>query len=73
MQAEYARVPHATTTLVKIPDPVTDDQAIMISDVMPTGWFGARLAQVTDGDSVLVSSANARSPPQNVRAQPEFW
>ncbi|QYA99930.1 alcohol dehydrogenase catalytic domain-containing protein (plasmid) [Rhodococcus sp. USK10] len=57
LQAEYARVPHATTTLVKIPDPVTDDQAIMISDVMPTGWFGARLAQVTEGDSVLVLGA----------------
>ncbi|MDF3311993.1 alcohol dehydrogenase catalytic domain-containing protein [Rhodococcus sp. T2V] len=57
LQAEYARVPHATTTLVKIPDAVTDDQAIMTSDVMPTGWFGARLAQVTEGDSVLVLGA----------------
>ncbi|WP_040835455.1 alcohol dehydrogenase catalytic domain-containing protein [Nocardia brevicatena] len=57
LQAEYARIPYATNTLVKIPDGVTDDQAIMVSDVLPTGWFGARLAQVTEGDTVLVLGA----------------
>ncbi|WP_280293977.1 zinc-dependent alcohol dehydrogenase [Nocardia abscessus] len=57
LQAEYARIPHATNTLVKIPDSVSDDQAIMVSDVLPTGWFGARLAQITEGDTVLVLGA----------------
>lgn len=57
LQAEYARIPYATNTLVKVPDGVTDDQAIMVSDVLPTGWFGARLAQVTEGDTVLVLGA----------------
>lgn len=57
LQAEYARIPYAINTLVKIPDGVTDDQAIMVSDVLPTGWFGARLAQVTEGDTVLVLGA----------------
>lgn len=57
LQAERARIPHATTTLVKIPDNVSDDQAIMVSDVLPTGWFGARLAQVSTGDTVLVLGA----------------
>ncbi|MFI6368020.1 alcohol dehydrogenase catalytic domain-containing protein [Nocardia sp. NPDC050630] len=57
LQAEAARIPYATNTLVKVPDGVTDDQAIMVSDVLPTGWFGARLAQVSSGDTVLVLGA----------------
>lgn len=57
LQAECARIPYAMTTLVKIPDGVTDDQAIMVSDVLPTGWFGARLAQVREGDTVVVFGA----------------
>ncbi|MFC8047090.1 alcohol dehydrogenase catalytic domain-containing protein [Nocardia sp. NPDC057353] len=57
LQAEYARIPYAATTLVKVPDAVTDEQAIMVSDVLPTGWFGAKLAQVTEGDTVLVLGA----------------
>ncbi|WP_433685404.1 alcohol dehydrogenase catalytic domain-containing protein [Nocardia sp. CA-119907] len=57
LQAETARIPYAANTLVKVPDGVTDDQAIMVSDVLPTGWFGARLAQVSKGDTVLVLGA----------------
>jgi threonine dehydrogenase-like Zn-dependent dehydrogenase len=57
LQAERARIPYATSTLVKIPDPVSDDQAIMVSDVLPTGWFGARAAQVGQGDTVAVFGA----------------
>lgn len=57
LQAERARIPWAMTTLVKVPDAVTDDQAIMVSDVLPTGWFGARLAQVSEGDTVAVFGA----------------
>lgn len=57
LQAEYARVPFAMTTLVRVPDAVTDDQAILLSDIFPTAWFGARLAEVGRGDSVLVLGA----------------
>lgn len=57
LQAEYARVPFAMTTLVRIPDAVSDDQAILLSDIFPTAWFGARLAEVGKGDSVLVLGA----------------
>jgi threonine dehydrogenase-like Zn-dependent dehydrogenase len=39
---------------VKLPDQVSDDQAILISDIFPTGWFGAELAEVGDGDTVAV-------------------
>lgn len=57
LQAEYARIPFAATNLVHIPDGVTDDQAILVSDIYPTAWFGARLAEVTKGDTVLVLGA----------------
>jgi threonine dehydrogenase-like Zn-dependent dehydrogenase len=54
MQAEYARVPYANVTCVKLPENVTDEQAIMISDIFPTGYFGADIAGVSDGDTVTV-------------------
>jgi threonine dehydrogenase-like Zn-dependent dehydrogenase len=57
LQAEYARVPFAHTNLVPIPPGLTDEQAIMASDIFPTGWFGARLAEVGDGDVVAVFGA----------------
>lgn len=57
LQAQYARIPFANVGPVWLPDEVTDDQAIMISDVYPTAWFGARLADVKHGDTVLVLGA----------------
>jgi threonine dehydrogenase-like Zn-dependent dehydrogenase len=45
------------TTLVRVPDEVSDDQAILVSDIFPTAWFGARLAEVGTGDTVLVLGA----------------
>lgn len=57
LQAEYARIPYAMTTLVRIPEGVSDDEAILLSDIFPTAWFGARLAEVGTGDTVLVLGA----------------
>jgi threonine dehydrogenase-like Zn-dependent dehydrogenase len=57
LQAERARIPFAHTTMVKLPHEVSDEQAIPISDIFPTGWFGARLAEVGDGDTVAVFGA----------------
>ena len=54
LQAERARIPFASSTLVRLPDQVSDDQAILLSDIFPTGWFGALLAEVTPGDTVTV-------------------
>ena len=54
LQAEYARVPFATANLVKLPDNVTDDQAIMLSDIFTTAYFGATLAEIEEGDTVAV-------------------
>ncbi|MBY4209966.1 alcohol dehydrogenase catalytic domain-containing protein [Rhodococcus fascians] len=59
LQAELARIPYAATTLVKVPDAVSDEQAIMVSDVLPTGYFGAVLARVRPGNTVLVLGAGA--------------
>ena len=74
LQAEYVRVPYANVGLVKLPDGVTDDQAILLSDIYPTGFFGAHLAEIKDGDIVAVwgcgprSSARARwAPPASSR------
>jgi threonine dehydrogenase-like Zn-dependent dehydrogenase len=54
LQAEYARIPYANVGPVKLPEHVTDEQAILISDIWPTGHFGAELAEVSDGDTVAV-------------------
>ena len=54
LQAEKARVPWANVNLVRIPDEITDDQAILLSDIFPTGWFGADLADIEEGHTVAV-------------------
>lgn len=54
MQAERVRVPFANVGMVRLPDEVTDDQAILLSDIFPTGWFSAELAEVEPGDTVAV-------------------
>jgi threonine dehydrogenase-like Zn-dependent dehydrogenase len=54
LQAEYARVPYAHAGLVPLPDSVDDAQAMLLSDIYPTAWFGARLAEVSTGDTVAI-------------------
>lgn len=54
LQAEKARVPFASINLVKLPEQVTDDQAILLSDIFPTGYFGADLAGIKHGHTVAV-------------------
>ncbi len=54
MQAEKVRVPFANVGLVKIPDKVTDNQALLLSDIFPTGYFAAELAEIKAGDTVAV-------------------
>ena len=53
-QAEYVRVPFATVGPTKIPDEVADEQAVIITDILPTGYFAAELAGIGPGDSVAV-------------------
>ena len=54
LQAEMARIPHANVGLVKLPEHLTNEQAILLSDVFPSGYFGAELAEVVPGDVVAV-------------------
>lgn len=54
LQAEYARIPFANVGLVRVMDEITDDQALMISDIFPTGYFAAELAEIKPGDTVVI-------------------
>jgi threonine dehydrogenase-like Zn-dependent dehydrogenase len=54
LQAEYARIPYANNGMVALPGDVSDDEAILLSDIFPTAWFGARIADVSAGDTVAV-------------------
>jgi threonine dehydrogenase-like Zn-dependent dehydrogenase len=54
LQAERARIPFANVGLVKLPEAVSDDQAILISDIFPTAYFAAELAEIKPGDTVAV-------------------
>jgi threonine dehydrogenase-like Zn-dependent dehydrogenase len=54
MQAERVRVPFANVGLVKLPEDVDDDQAIMMSDIFPTGYMAADIAEIREGDTVAV-------------------
>jgi threonine dehydrogenase-like Zn-dependent dehydrogenase len=57
MQAEFVRVPFANINLVKLPDSVTDDEAILLSDIFPTGYMAADLAEIHPGSTVAVFGA----------------
>ncbi|WP_347251808.1 alcohol dehydrogenase catalytic domain-containing protein [Legionella sp.] len=53
-QAEYVRVPFAQHNLVKIEESISDDQAILLSDIFPTAYFGVDIASVKPGNIVVV-------------------
>jgi threonine dehydrogenase-like Zn-dependent dehydrogenase len=57
LQAQYARTPLANSSLLRLPDEIDDDRAILLSDIFPTGYFGAQLAGVRTGDTVAVFGA----------------
>ena len=54
LQAEKARIPFANVGPVKLPDEVDDDQAILLSDIVPTAYMGADNAQIKPGNTVAV-------------------
>lgn len=53
-QAEYLLVPHAQANLAKIPDELTDEQVVLLSDIASTGFSGAESAQIKLGDAVVI-------------------
>ncbi|MEW5315939.1 MAG: hypothetical protein WDW38_007335 [Sanguina aurantia] len=53
-QAQYVRVPLAESSLVKIPDSITDEEGILLGDILSTAFFCADNGCVSDGSSVAV-------------------
>jgi threonine dehydrogenase-like Zn-dependent dehydrogenase len=53
-QAEYARVPFADVGPLKVPPGMSDEQALFLSDVFPTGYMAAEMCDITPGDTIAV-------------------
>ncbi|HEV2766047.1 MAG TPA: zinc-dependent alcohol dehydrogenase [Pyrinomonadaceae bacterium] len=53
-QAEYARVPFADVGPLKVPEGMTDEQALFLSDIFPTGYMGAEMCDIKPGDTIAV-------------------
>lgn len=53
-QAEYVRVPYADVGCFKVPNDMSDDQVLFLSDILPTGWMAAENADIEPGDVVAI-------------------
>ena len=53
-QAQYARVPFADVGPVKIPNHLTDDQVLFLSDIFPTGYMAAEACDIRAGDTIAI-------------------
>ena len=53
-QAEYVRVPYADQGLNQIPDSVTDEQALLVGNVLATGYWAAQISEIKPQDTVLI-------------------
>lgn len=53
-QAEFLRVPYADTGALKVPDHLTDEQVLFLSDIFPTGYMAAEFCNITPGDTIVV-------------------
>jgi threonine dehydrogenase-like Zn-dependent dehydrogenase len=56
-QAEYVRVPYADYGPIKVPESLTDDQVLFLSDIFPTGYMGADFCNLKGGEVVAVWGA----------------
>lgn len=56
-QAEYVRVPFAQTGLTKLPDNVSDENALFVGDILSSGYFGAELCNIKQNDIIAVIGA----------------
>lgn len=56
-QAEYVRVPFADSGLDRIPDGVTDEQALFVGDILATGYWAAQIGELQKNDTALVLGA----------------
>ena len=56
-QAEYVRVPYADNGLTPIPDNVSDEQALFVGDILATGYWAAKISEISEEDTVLIIGA----------------
>ncbi len=56
-QAEYVRVPHADQGLNRIPDTVSDEQALFVGDILATGYWASKISEIAPDDTVLIIGA----------------
>ena len=56
-QAEFVRVPYADQGLNKIPDSVSDEQALFVGDILATGFWATRISEITEEYTVLIIGA----------------
>ena len=56
-QTEYVRVPFADQGLDRIPDSVSDEQALFTGDILATGFWAARISEIKEEDTVLIIGA----------------
>lgn len=68
-QAEYVRVPYADYGPRKIPDNLTDEQALFLTDIFPTGWSGIDWAGLKGGETVVIWGAG----PVGIMAAKSAW
>jgi threonine dehydrogenase-like Zn-dependent dehydrogenase len=53
-QAEFLRVPYADVGPIKVPDSLTDDQVLFMSDIFPTGYMAAEFCNIQPGDTIAI-------------------
>jgi len=53
-QAEYARVPFADVGPIKVPEHLSDEQVLFLSDIFPTGYMGAEMCDIKPGDTIAI-------------------
>jgi S-(hydroxymethyl)glutathione dehydrogenase / alcohol dehydrogenase len=68
-QAEYVRVPYANAGPKIIPDGLTDEQVVFLTDIFPTGWSAVKWGKVKGGDTVVIFG----SGPVGLMAQKAAW
>lgn len=56
-QAEYVRVPYADNGLTPIPNNVSDEQALFVGDILATGYWAAKISEISEEDTVLIIGA----------------
>jgi threonine dehydrogenase-like Zn-dependent dehydrogenase len=68
-QAEYVRVPFADVGPMKIPDDMSEEQVLFLSDILPTGYQAAEMGEIKTGETVVVFGCG----PVGLFAQKSAW